>query len=328
MIRRREVITLLGGAAAWPGAARAQQTAVPPVIGLLDTGAPEPSTVAAFLKGLGETGFVEGRSVVIEYRWAHNELDRLPELAADLVRRRVAVIAVPGSSAAAVAAKAATSTIPIVFSSGIDPVRLGLVASLNRPGGNVTGTANMVTDVTAKRLGLLHLLVPRATRIAVLSVPNLPSTEAMIADLHAAAAILGLQIELAYASNIQEIDAAFARLAQMRTEAVLVNPAPVLLFQSRRVQLALLAVRHMLPVMYPNRPYVEAGGLMSYGADSFDSDRQVGNYTGRILHGEKPADLPVLLATKFELVVNQQAARTIGLEIPPTLLATADEVIE
>ena len=328
MIRRREVITLLGGAAAWPGAARAQQTAVPPVIGLLDTGAPEPSTVAAFLKGLGETGFVEGRSVVIEYRWAHNELDRLPELAADLVRRRVAVIAVPGSSAAAVAAKAATSTIPIVFSSGIDPVRLGLVASLNRPGGNVTGTANMVTDVTAKRLGLLHLLVPRATRIAVLSVPNRPSIEPMIADLHAAAATLGLQIELAYASNIQEIDAAFARLAQMRTEAVLVNPSPEQLFLNRRVQLALLAVRHMLPVMYSSRTYVEAGGLMSYGPDARDTVRQVGNYAGRILHGDKPADLPVLLATKFELVINQQAARTIGLEIPPTLLATADEVIE
>ena len=326
-IWRRDFITLLGGAAAWPVAARAQQTAVPPVIGLLDTGAPEPSTVAAFLKGLGETGFVEGRSVVIEYRWAHNELNRLPELAADLVRRRVAVIAVPGSSAAAVAAKAATSTIPIVFSSGIDPVRLGLVASLNRPGGNITGAATMTTNVAAKRLDILHRLVPRATRTAVLSVPE-PSIEPINADLRAGAATLGLQIEFAYASSIQEIDAAFARLAQMRTEAVLVNPAPVLLFQSRRVQLALLAVRHMLPVMYPNRPYVEAGGLMSYGADSFDSDRQVGNYTGRILHGEKPADLPVLLATNFELVVNQQAARTIGLEIPPTLLATADEVIE
>ena len=316
MIRRREVITLLGGAAAWPGAARAQQTAVPPVIGLLDTGAPEPSTVAAFLKGLGETGFVEGRSVVIEYRWAHNELDRLPELAADLVRRRVAVIAVPGSSAAAVAAKAATSTIPIVFSSGIDPVRLGLVASLNRPGGNITGAASMATDVAAKRLDILHRLVPRATRIAVLSVPE-PSIEPIIADLRAGAATLGLQIEFAYASSIQEIDAAFARLAQMRTEAVLVNASPVQLFQNRRVQLALLAVRHMLPVMYPSRIYAEAGGLMSYGPSGNDSMRQAGNYAGRILHGDKPTDLPVLLATKFELVINQQAARTMVSKFRP-----------
>jgi putative ABC transport system substrate-binding protein len=265
---------------------------------------------------------------VIEYRWAHNELDRLPELAADLVRRRVAVIATPVSSAAAVAAKAATSTIPIVCGRGIDPVQLGLVASLNRPGGNVTGTANMMTDVAAKRLDLLHRLVPRATRIAVLSVPNIPSTEAMNADLRAAAATLGLQIELAYASSIQEIDAAFARLAQMRTEAILVNPAPVLLFLSQRVQLALVAVRYMLPVMYPSRSYPEAGGLMSYGADTLDSERQVGIYTGRILRGEKPADLPVTISTKFELVINQTAARTIGLEIPSMQLALADDVIE
>jgi putative ABC transport system substrate-binding protein len=289
---RRDFITLLGGAAAtWPLAARAQQAAMP-VIGVLDPGDPEPSTVAAFLKGLGETGFIEGRNVAIEYRWAHNESDRLPELAADLVRRRVAVI-VTGASAAALAAKAATSTIPIVFTSGIDPVQIGLVASLNRPGGNITGAANMAADVAAKRLDLLHL-----------------------------------QIELAYASSIREIDAAFARLAQIRTQAILVNVSPVQLFLNRRVQLALLAVRHMLPVMYPSRIYAEAGGLMSYGPDGLETVRRAGNYAGRVLHGDKPADLPVMLATKFELVINQQAARTIGLEIPSMQLALADDVIE
>jgi len=283
--------------------------------------------VAAFLKGLGETGFIEGRNVAIEYRWAHNESDRLPQQAADLVRRRVAVI-VTVSSAAALAAKATTSTIPIVFTSGVDPVQIGLVASLNRPGGNITGAANMASDVVAKRLDLLHRLVPQATRIGVLSMPSASNTEAMIADLRAGARTLGLQIELAYASSIQEIDAAFARLAQMRTEAVLVNTSPVQLFLNRRVQLALLAVRHMLPVMYPSRIYAEAGGLMSYGPDGGDSMRQAGNYAGRILHGDKPADLPVLLANKFELVINQQAARTIGLEIPSMQLALVDDVIE
>jgi putative ABC transport system substrate-binding protein len=326
-MHRREFITLLGGtAAAWPIAARGQPAAMP-VIGVLDPGDPEPTRVAAFLKGLGETGFIEGRNVAIEYRWAHSESDRLPELAADLVRRRVAVI-VAGASAAALAAKAATSIIPIVFSSGIDPVQIGLVASLNRPGGNITGAANMAADVAAKRLDLLHRLVPQATRIAVLTVPSAPSTEPMIAELRAGAATLGLQIELAYANSIQEIDAAFARVAQMRTHAVLVNPSPVQLFLTRRVQLALLAVRHMLPVMYSSRTYVEAGGLMSYGPDGLETVRQAGNYAGRILHGDKPADLPVLLATKFELVINQQAARTIGLEIPSMQLALADDVIE
>jgi putative ABC transport system substrate-binding protein len=325
-MNRRDFITVLSGAAAaWPRAARAQP-AGPPVIGVLDPGDPEPTKVAAFLKGLGETGFIEGRNVAIEYRWAHNESDRLPELAADLVRRRVAVITTV-SSAAALAAKAATPTIPIVFTSGIDPVQIRLVASLNRPGGNITGAASMATDVAAKRLDILHRLVPRATRIAVLSVPE-PSIEPIIADLRAGAATLGLQIEFAYASSIQEIDAAFARLAQMRTEAVLVNASPVQLFQNRRVQLALLAVRHMLPVMYPSRIYAEAGGLMSYGPSGNDSMRQAGNYAGRILHGDKPADLPVLLATKFELVINQQAARTIGFEIPSMQLALADDVIE
>jgi putative ABC transport system substrate-binding protein len=326
-MRRRDFITLLGGAAvAWPLAARAQQPGLP-VIGMLDPGDPEPTRVAAFLKGLGETGFIEGRNVAIEYRWAHNESDRLPELAADLVRRRVAIIAA-WASAAALAAKATTSTIPIVFTSGIDPVQLGLVSSLNRPGGNITGTASMATGVAAKRLDVLHRLVPRATRIAVLSVPNSPSMEPTIADLHTAAATLGLQIEPAYAGSVQEIDAAFARLAQMRTEAVLVNPSPAQLFLNRRVQLALLAVRHMLPVMYSSRVYVEAGGLISYGADGLDTARQVGNYAGRILHGDNPADLPVTISTKFELVINQTAARTIGLEIPSMQLALADDVIE
>jgi putative ABC transport system substrate-binding protein len=328
VIRRRDFITLLGGAAAWPIAARAQQPSVP-VIGFLNTGVAEPSDIAAFHKGLAEAGYIEGRNVAIEYRWAQNELSRLPDLAADLVRRRVAVIAAVSTSGAALAAKAATTTIPIVFFSGIDPVQIGLVASLNRPGGNVTGVTNMIDDLAPKRLELLHLLVPEAVRVAALSVPNNSgSTAALVARLGAAAPNLGLQMEFLYASTRQDIDAAFARLAQMRVEALLVNPSTNFLFRNRRMQLALLATRYRMPVMYTSREYTGAGGLISYGADPADQLRLVGAYTGRILKGEKPSDLPVMRATKFELVINQQAAAVIGITIPPTLLAIADEVIE
>jgi putative ABC transport system substrate-binding protein len=325
-MRRRDFIGLLGATtAAMPLAARAQQQPRLPVVGFLHSGTPEPSEIAAFHKGLGEAGYVEGRNVAIEYRWAQNDLSRLPELAGDLARRRVAVIAAAGTSADALAAKAATATIPIVFLSGPDPVQNGLVASLNRPGGNVTGVTNMAGELLAKRLELLHRLAPEALRVAALWAPN-PSTG--VAELTAAAASLGLQIEFLYAGTRQEIDAAFAELVQKRAQALLLAPTAALLFQSRRVQLALLAARHRVPVMYVARAYVEAGGLMSYGADRGDGIRLVGVYTGRILKGEKPADLPVMRATKFELVINQQAAAIIGITIPPTLLAIADEVIE
>jgi len=326
MMLRREFMTLLGGAAAvWPRAASAQQPALP-VVGFLHSGTPAPGDITAFLKGLSETGYVEGRNVAIEYRWAQNDLSRLPGMAADLVRRRVAVIAT-GTSADALAAKAATATIPIVFLSGFDPVQNGLVASLNRPGGNVTGVTSMTDDILAKRLELLHRLVPEAMRVAVLSTPN-SGTGVTDADLTAAAASLGLQIEFLYAGTRQEIDAAFAEFMQRRAQALLQAPTATLLFQSRRVQLALLAARHRIPVMYASRVYTEAGGLMSYGTDRGDQVRLVGVYTGRILKGEKPADLPVMRGTKFELVINQQAAAIIGIAIPPTLLAIADEVIE
>jgi putative tryptophan/tyrosine transport system substrate-binding protein len=327
-LRRRDFITLLGGAAAaWPLAARAQQGAMP-VIGFLDPGTSEPGAITAFLKGLADSGYLEGRNVTIEYRWGQNELNRLPELAADLVRRRVAVIAAPQSSAAALAAKAATAQIPVIFGSGIDPVEAGLVASLNRPGANVTGINYLIDEFVSKRLELLHLLIPGATRIAVLSVPNVGKTGTMVTDLTTAVESMGLQVEFLYASSNHEIDAAFAGLAEKRADALLVNPAPTLLFQNRRVQFALLAARYKLPVMYPSRLYTEAGGLMSYGTDSRDQTRQVGVYVGRILKGEKPTDLPVIRATKFELIINQQAAGTIGIAIPPMLLAIADEVIE
>ena len=260
-LRRREVITLLGGAAAWPLAARAQQ----PVIGFLRPGSPEPNAhlVAAFRKGLGETGYVEGRNVAVEYRWAHNHDDRLPELAADLVRLRVAVIATPGSTAAAAAAKSATTTIPIVFSAGGDPVQTGLVASLNRPGGNVTGVSSMSGELGAKRLGLLQELVPRAARFAVLVNPNNPLAEAFVADVRAAAAAIGWQVEVLTASTSRDIDAAFAMLVEKRADTLLVGLDP--LFVSSRVQLATLAARHAVPAIYPFRDDAEAGGLMSYG---------------------------------------------------------------
>jgi putative ABC transport system substrate-binding protein len=327
--RRREFITLLGGAAAaWPLAARAQQTPLP-VIGYIDAGSPEPAAhlVAAFLRGLGETGFVEGRNVAIEFRWAHNNNDRLPELAADLVRRRVAVIVAPQSTAAVMEAKAATRTIPIVFGTGSDPVQASLVTSLNRPGGNITGITFMNVDITAKRLGLLHELLPNATRFAVLINPkNSIIAETMVTDAKAAASAMGRQLEIVKASTNREIDSAFSVLKEKRVDALLV--APDTLMANRRVQIAMLAVRDAIPLMAVQRELAEAGGLMSYGTSFMETYRQTGIYTGRILKGENPADLPVLRATKFEFVINLQTARTIGLEIPPTLLALADEVIE
>jgi putative ABC transport system substrate-binding protein len=325
-VNRRSFITLLGGtAAAWPLAVRAQQPAMP-VVGFLDSRSPDTVAhlVAAFRKGLGETGYVEGRNVVIEFRWAHNESARLPELAADLVRRRVAVIATPGSTAAAIAAKAATTTIPIIFSGGGNPVQTGLVASLNRPGGNVTGISSMNVELGAKRLGLLHELVPSAARFFVLINPKNPFAEAFVTDVRTAA--MGRQIEVVSASTNLDIDTAFAILVQKRADALLVSPDP--LFVSRRVQLATLAARHAVPAIYPFREDVEAGGLMSYGASNTDLIRQAGVYTGRVLKGEKPADLPVMQATKFEFVINLQTARALGVAVPPMLLARADEVID
>ena len=327
-IRRRDFITLLGGAAAaWPLAARAQQPAVP-VIGYLYSGTPEASAswVAAFRKGLSESGFSEGHNVAIEYRWAYNDPARLPELAADLVRRRVAVIVTPGIAASVLAAKDATTTIPIVFRTGGDPIELGFVASLNQPGGNVTGINTMSLEIGAKRVGLLHELLPHAERFAVLLNPNDPNADHYTKDMQAAASTIGWQIEFLGASNIREIDLAFANLAQKRLDALLVVPQGLLF--NRRVQIVTQVTRYALPAVYPNREFAEIGGLMSYGPNSADEFRLTGVYTGRILKGEKPGDLPVLRTSTFELVINLQTARIFGIAIPPSLLAIADEAIE
>ena len=328
MMRRREFITLLGVAAAWPLAARAQQAAVP-VIGFLGAGSVDiwALYVAAFRKGLNETGFVEGQNVAIEYRWAEGQYERMPELAADLVRRQVAVIAVPGNSPGARAAKAATATIPIVFGVGDDPVKIGLVASIGRPGGNATGVNFFSSDVVAKRLALLHDLVPGAASVAALLNPSdATRAEALLNDLQAAARTIGVQLQIHNASTSGEIDAAFAALVRERAGALFVGPDPF--FNTRRVQLATMAAHHSIPTASAAREYVDAGGLMSYGANLPDMFHRAGVYTGRILKGAKPADLPVLQSTKFELVINAQTARMLGLTVPPSLLAIADEVIE
>jgi putative tryptophan/tyrosine transport system substrate-binding protein len=284
--------------------------------------------VAAFRKGLGETGYVEGQNVTVEYHWLEGQFDRLPALMADLVRRRVAVIATPDDTAASIAAKAATATIPIVFSAGEDPVKLGLVASLARPGGNATGVNIFTQEVLAKRLGLLHELVPKAVRVAVLVNPaNGPAAEGVaLRELQEAARVIGLQTHVLNASTSREIDAVFAALARERPDALFV--APDAFFTSRRVQITTLAARERIATAYSIRDYVVAGGLMSYGSDAADRRRQVGVYTGRILKGEKPADLPVVQSTKFEFAINLKTAKALGLTIPETLLATADEVIQ
>jgi putative ABC transport system substrate-binding protein len=323
-LRRRDFIAALGGAAAWPLAARAQRPALP-VIGVLSTGSIGFLELAAFREGLKETGYVEGQNVASEYRSAEIERGRLPELAADLIRRRVAVIFVQSSSAT-LAAKRLTTTIPIVFTSDVDPVALGLVASLNRPGGNVTGFTGMNRELTGKQLGFLRELLPGATRFAVLIDRNGPNAPLFTRDAQAAATAIGRQIEVLAAGNSSDIDTAFATLLQKRAEALLVNPNT--LFAARRAQIVTLAARHAVPTIYPSRAYAEAGGLMSYGSSSRDLHRQAGTYVGRILKGEKPADLPVQQATKFEFVINLQTARALGITIPPTLLAIADEVIE
>jgi ABC-type uncharacterized transport system substrate-binding protein len=331
-MKRREFITLLGGTGAATAILASRvtpaQQATMPVIGLLDARSPDGMTdrLRAFREGLKDSGYVERGNMAIEYRWAENQLDRLPELAAELVRRQVAVIAAT-NNAAAFAAKAATTTIPVVFLVGEDPVRLGLVPSLARPEGNLTGINVFTGELTAKRLELLHEIVPGAARIAVLVNPaNATTTETTLRVIQSAARAMGLQIQVLNASTSREIDAAFATFVRERPEAVFVGID--VFFISRRAQLVNLASRHAVPATFANRDFTEIGGLMSYGTNIVDAFRQIGVYTGRILKGAKPADLPVVQATKFELVINHQTARMLDLTVPSTLLATADEVIE
>jgi len=326
-VRRREFISFAGGAAAWPMVAHAQQTI--PVIGFLHSASPAAFAehIPAFHKGLNEAGYVDGQNATVDYRWAEGHNEALPALAADLVLRRVAVIVAPISTPAALAAKAATSTIPIVFVIGADPVKIGLVASLNRPGGNATGVSDIGVQLGAKRLTLLHELLPNATRFAVLVNPSNPGiTEAFVAELRAAASAIGGQIEVVTASTNSGIDTAFATMVKMRADAFLISPEA--LFVTRRVQLLTLAARHSLPAIYHRREFTDAGGLMSYGSSITEQFRQTGLYAGRILKDEKPAEMPVQLPTKFEFIINLQTAKTFGIDIPPSLLARADEVIE
>jgi len=326
-MRRREFITLLGGAAAWPLAARAQQPAMP-VIGYLSARSPDDTThlLAAFRRGLGEHGFVEGQNVTIEYRWALGRYDRLQEMATELVRRPVAVLTATGGEPSALAAKAATSTIPIVFSIGGDPVKQGLVASYNRPGGNATGVSLLTSPLEQKRLGLLRELVPQATTMGFLLNPTLPQSGSQLSDIQEAARTLNLQIQVLRASTDHEIDSAFETVAPQRIQALAVAADPF--FDTRREKLVALAARHAVPTMYHFREYAVAGGLVSYGVDPSDAYRLVGVYTGRVLKGVNPAELPVMQAIKFEFVINLKTAKALGLEVPPGLSARADEVIE
>ena len=327
-MKRRTFIAGLTGAAAWPMVAPAQQAAMR-VIGFVDTGSADASMhlVSAFRQGLKETGYIEGQNVTVEYRWLEGQFDRLPALMADLVRRRVAVIATPGNTNLLFAAKAATATIPIVFGVGGDPVKLGLVASLARPGGNATGINGFNSEIVGKRLALLHELVPKAVRVAVLFNPANTGTELYLPDVQDAARAIGLQIQILNASTIGEVEAAFAALARERPDALIVAPDSFF-FYSGRGQITTLAARGRIATVYTNRDYVVAGGLMSYGTDPVDRFRQTGVYTGKILNGAKPADLPVLQPSKFEFVISLKTAKALGLTIPETLLATADEVIQ
>jgi putative ABC transport system substrate-binding protein len=326
-LERREFITLVGGAAAWPLVADAQQPTMP-LVGFLRSTSLADAThlVTGFRQGLKEAGFVEGQNVAVEYRWAEGQYDRLPALAADLARRQVSVIVSGGGPPAVLAAKAATTTIPIVFSLGADPVGLGIVASLNRPGANITGVYQFATGLEAKRLGLLHEMVPKATTIAVLVNPNFSDAENQLRDVQEAADRLGVQLVVVRANAESEFDAAFSTLIKQRAGALLVGASPF--FNGRREQLVVLAARNAVPAIFEWRDFAAAGGLMSYGTSLADAYRQAGVYAGRILKGAKPADLPVQQPTKFELVINLKTAKTLGLEIPPTLLARADEVIE
>ena len=324
-MNRRAFIALLGGTAAWPRAARAQQA---PVIGFLSARSPDDSAhlTDAFRRGLGEYGFVEGRNVRIEYRWALGEYDRLPVLAAELVRLPVTILVAAGGEPAARAAKAATTTIPVVGAFSSDPVKSGLVASLSRPGGNVTGISNLSTAMEPKRVGLLHELVPQATAFGALLNPDFPTADDQLRDIRAAAQTSALELHVLRASNDREIEAAFEAMAQQHIAALLVAADPF--FNTRRAELAALAARHSVPAMYSFRDYIMAGGLMSYGIDLPDVYRQNGAYAGRVLKGEKPADLPVLQPIKFEFVINLKAAKALGVKFSDNLLSLADEVIE
>jgi putative tryptophan/tyrosine transport system substrate-binding protein len=326
-MRRREFIAGLGSAAAWPVVARAQPAAMP-VVGFLNAASSGPlrQQIAAFHEGLKVSGYVEGQNVAVEYRWAEGQYDRLSALAADLVRRQVSVIVSGGGTPAVLAAKAATTTIPIVFSAGADPVGLGLVASLNRPGGNITGAFQFASGLEAKRLGLLHELVPKITTVAVLVDPNLSDAEDQLRDVREAAVRLGVQLVIARANTEADFYAAFSTLVQQGAGALLVCTSPF--FNGRREQLVVLAARYAVPAIYEWRDFAVAGGLMSYGTGLADAYRQVGVYAGRILKGDKPADLPVVQSTRFEFVINLSTAKALGLTVPETLLATADEVIQ